>query len=1595
MELPLVHYDLQLQDQVVAPGGNPNMSVAQLDTTTLTVTALQLGRVNLVFIYKNVHMRGAARLPNCTIYVVEAGFLGFVVVPGGRWILEVTRQYEISVEIYERENSMKVYVADNIRIKAFFPDMYFDVLASSVNSSYHLLLVKKDGVTFIRATLMGVLTQDGTFHPLSSPISHEQEVRIFLPIILLPSFLAFPHHYREVAYRYQIQVEGGSGNFTWISSNHSVAMVTVRGVVTTGVIIGQTVIQARDVMNPFHYGEIKVYILKLTKMMLNPVHADVEVGRAIDVPLVMYNTDKETKKTMAFTDCSLLPLQIKMDKQGVFSLIEGRRRPGPAFCSSIQLMADSPGHALVTVSAVVYQEHFHTSATFAAYQPLRALNPVEVALVTLQSVKEMVFEGGPRPWILEPSRFFLELKAENRETIHITRVRLSTTRKQDQYIYRILCLELWDQVLTFRVGNHPGVLNPKPATEAVQVRFICTFPSSMQVVPVYKVHVGAPPCPLPQHNKQLVPVSNSRSTVLELSVFDKHRRKFDNFSSLLLEWTLSNKSLAQFSRGMSMQMVAKDDGTGQTRLHGQHTLEVKQMKGSLLITVSFIGYEKGIIPKTPSPPLTSAAVELVLVDDVTVVPNNATMYNHPDTKEIFLLVEGSGYFLVNISDSEIVNISYQEADSWVQVTPIHPGTLTMAVYDLCLAFLGPALASLRVSDIFDLELDVVDKIEIGKTALVTLRVLDVYKRPFLNKYFRHMHLKLQAASSIVTLAAVDDQDRLSSAFLLRAVAVGQTTLVVTARDKTGRRLHSIPRRIEVFPPFRLIPQKITLIPHNMMQVMSEGGPQPQSIIHFSISNKTVARVNRLGQVTALEIGTAMVNGTIQAVNEDTGRVIVFSQDSVEVEVVQLRAVRIHAPATRLITGTEMPVYVVGVTSTQTPFSFSNSKPRLTFHWSMSKRDVMDLVTRHKEVSLQLLPENNFAMVVRTVAAGRTGLKVTVAISQMCPQGQFEGNVTELSDEVQILVFDKLQLFSPECPAEQILMSTNSQLKLYTNREGAAFVAYRILQCIPNSSVVEEDGQGLLTAGAITGSAVLEVTSLEPFGVNQSIITGIRVAPVLYLRISTSPRLYTSRGTTLLAFPLGMTLTFTVHFYDSIGERFHAQNTQLQLALNRDDLLLIGPGHQNYTYVAQAVNQGVTLLGIWDQKHPGMADYIPVVVEHAITPNLSEPVTMGDVICFNTHLVNQEGEPGTWQVSSGDVLHMDIVTGAAVVRNTGTVTIFHDIPGVVKTFREVVVYGTSGLNLNFGPKNYLTNAPNSTESYLLVSTNRKQCLKGTCSAAQVTAILTVLTPAVYVGCAVRFSNSALDVPASKIFHLRSEFSIEKGLYMCVITTRPQSQSVLQVLSTADTSVILSATILGDHHKRGPQKFLIPFLPAFFVNQSQLVFSGRQRTNHIRVLGKEKVLQALEVVSDCPAILVGRGAQSFSTPGLYTYPVRVLNLTSLQQAVPVFINISYPRTGQRAAVAVTAVSEDQRRHDHCEDPGIVQQLMGSYQVLLFTLFAVLASTAVIFLAYTAFLNRLHTVPVVYIPTAPAGYSSSYPTPLSFNARGRLQSWLWSSR
>lgn len=54
VELPFEYYELELRDSIVAPGGSDVIPVAKLDVDTVTVTAIQLGQISLVFVHKSI-----------------------------------------------------------------------------------------------------------------------------------------------------------------------------------------------------------------------------------------------------------------------------------------------------------------------------------------------------------------------------------------------------------------------------------------------------------------------------------------------------------------------------------------------------------------------------------------------------------------------------------------------------------------------------------------------------------------------------------------------------------------------------------------------------------------------------------------------------------------------------------------------------------------------------------------------------------------------------------------------------------------------------------------------------------------------------------------------------------------------------------------------------------------------------------------------------------------------------------------------------------------------------------------------------------------------------------------------------------------------------------------------------------------------------------------------------------------------------------------------------------------------------------------------------------------------------------------------------
>ncbi|XP_051914450.1 nuclear pore membrane glycoprotein 210-like, partial [Hippocampus zosterae] len=111
LSMPCDEYELHLENSVVNTNGNPDVAVARLDQRTSTVTAIQLGHINVVLYQKSLRMQDVFHLTDSTLFVVQPASLGFKIHPGSNWVLEMGRDYDILIEVLDKSGN-KLYLSD-------------------------------------------------------------------------------------------------------------------------------------------------------------------------------------------------------------------------------------------------------------------------------------------------------------------------------------------------------------------------------------------------------------------------------------------------------------------------------------------------------------------------------------------------------------------------------------------------------------------------------------------------------------------------------------------------------------------------------------------------------------------------------------------------------------------------------------------------------------------------------------------------------------------------------------------------------------------------------------------------------------------------------------------------------------------------------------------------------------------------------------------------------------------------------------------------------------------------------------------------------------------------------------------------------------------------------------------------------------------------------------------------------------------------------------------------------------------------------------------------------------------------------------------
>uniref|UniRef100_A0ACB8EIP5 Uncharacterized protein n=1 Tax=Sphaerodactylus townsendi TaxID=933632 RepID=A0ACB8EIP5_9SAUR len=361
---------------------------------------------------------------------------------------------------------------------------------------------------------------------------------------------------------------------------------------------------------------VEVYVTEPRDMEFIPCQVEARVGQILELPLKINGLmNVETSQIVTLSDCSHFDLVVEVENHGVFSPIQGKLNPTPDYCSGVRVKAESQGYTALVVSYTHGLIHLHASITIAAHLPLKMIDPASVALVTLGSSKDIIFEGGPRAWVQEPSKFFRNVSAADSNGIDVFLLGRTTPRTPFQHWIRASCKTLGEQVISLTVGNKPTITNPFPVVEPAVMKLICATPSRLSLVPVYANPQLGLSCPLLHQNKQGVPVSNYRNPVLDLDVYDHQGRKFDNFSSLNIIWESRKHSLASIESNMPMELSLKDDGNGQKKMHGLQTVLVHGASGTTTLSATANGYQHSHLSAAKVNNLVKSGSPMVMISE--------------------------------------------------------------------------------------------------------------------------------------------------------------------------------------------------------------------------------------------------------------------------------------------------------------------------------------------------------------------------------------------------------------------------------------------------------------------------------------------------------------------------------------------------------------------------------------------------------------------------------------------------------------------------------------------------------------------------------------------------------------------------------------------------------------------------------------------------------------------------------------------------------------------------------------------------------------------------------------------------------------------
>lgn len=461
---------------------------------------------------------------------------------------------------------------------------------------------------------------------------------------------------------------------------------------------------------------------------------------------------------------------------------------------------------------------------------------------------------------------------------------------------------------------------------------------------------------------------------------------------------------------------------------------------------------------------------------------------------------------------------------------------------------------------------------------------------------------------------------------------GISKLSVVAQLPEGRILQSDELDVIVYPPLASDWPEISLLPGAEFQLRITGGPpngECQFDYEFTKSNivQEVAEFGTAGLVLrGVHLGHCEVR--VQCVNLEEPPLL-----TLPIHVLDLPAVRIHAPAHKLLVGARLPLTLYSFD----PIGFVAARTvLLRAQWTISNREVGRVEPPVRPIGVEYESDNMHQMLFYAEKPGTTGVHVVVQSTL------YDLTNRTLEADVNIEVLPEFLLKDVcNCPAMRVSPGAEFSIEpLPSSTPLNGLHPYSSNRCtvelIPATcSAIEilPPPPTSISCGTVrvlktpTTYRILHVRSMGPAAETKAISLHVEqpayISPSIQaawhltpLQVSVS-----SHGSAyeLHVLPVGLELPLAIEFFNALGLRFDRVRAHLRYRANRYDMLEVRRIHgDNLTLIVRPLSPGRTILRVWVDDAPNLVAHVLLYAYSIIHP-VAQPLTptLHDLACLHT------------------------------------------------------------------------------------------------------------------------------------------------------------------------------------------------------------------------------------------------------------------------------------------------------------------------------------------------------------------------------------------